>query len=163
DLAIRAHDANPGDVLTIRWTASVGSFSDWTSSTPQWIAPTTEGPATLTVQVTDSKAATQSLSFVVQVNAHAVGRADVYARVNTWPVVPGPTASSNQVQASQTTTLNLQVSDADGDPLTIAWTDGGCGGTFSNTTTQAPTWTAPASLTGITSCTLRADITDGRG
>ncbi|WNG42985.1 right-handed parallel beta-helix repeat-containing protein [Archangium minus] len=54
-LSLRAEvrDPNTGDVLTVSWAATSGSFADTHSASTVWTAPNAEGPQTLSLTVTD--------------------------------------------------------------------------------------------------------------
>ncbi|HYH97487.1 Ig-like domain-containing protein [Hyalangium sp.] len=78
--------------------------------------------------------------------------------VNSAPKITGLTASVSQVDVNQPVTLSLTATDADGDPLSYAWT--ATGGTFANGATASPTWTSPATEGTYT---LNVSMSDGRG
>ncbi|MCC6748385.1 MAG: PKD domain-containing protein [Deltaproteobacteria bacterium] len=159
ELSATAIDAD-GDPLTFAWSVPAGSFSAPGAASTVFTAPATEGDLQLTLAVSDPKGATASASFTVTVTTSGgAGGADVQVTVNTWPVIGGLTSSPTPVAPGSATTLALSVLDADGDPLSFAWTQGACTGSFSAVTAQNPSWTAPAG----TSCTLSVTVTDGRG
>lgn len=145
------------DPLTYTWTATGGSFDDPTTATPIWTAPASDGFQTLSVSVTDGKGGQAGIS--VQVKVASTGQASVTTSFNTWPIVNQVSANPGQLQAGQTTVMDVVANDPDGDPITYAWSDD-CGGSFSSTTAQSPTWTAPA---GGGSCILTVTVSDGRG
>ncbi|WP_371807713.1 Ig-like domain-containing protein [Corallococcus sp. CA054B] len=78
---------------------------------------------------------------------------------NEAPVIDSLTASSNALQPGASLALSATVHDPNpGDTLTLAWTTSG--GTFSNTTSAASSWTAPA-FPGVQTLTLT--VTDSQG
>ncbi len=163
-LNVAAHDVDAGDTVTYAWSTTGGAFDSTTSTHPVWTAPATEGTYALTVTVKDSKNATRSLTLNVDVHAaNGRGSAAVSAAFNTWPVVTSVLATPGRVDVGQPTTLATAASDPDGDALTYAWSDGGCGGNFSSTAAQNPTWTAPATAPSAGTCSLVVTVTDGRG
>lgn len=166
NLALVAHDADPGDTLTYSWTAADGNFDDAGQPTTSWTAPGTEGAVTLTCTVSDNHGASVSISLAIDVRAqHGTGEAEVIATLNTWPVASGVTAAPAQIAPGETVALDLSATDADGDSLSYSWTDGGgdCAGSFSADDAEDPSWTAPASAPAAGTCTLAVTISDGRG
>ncbi|MFP2903618.1 Ig-like domain-containing protein [Pyxidicoccus sp. 3LFB2] len=83
---------------------------------------------------------------------------------NRPPTLTGPTVQAAQVGAGEAVALTLDAADADGDTLTYAWlqTPASPAGTFSSTTAQSPTWTAPT-VDGEQRFTLGVTVTDGKG
>jgi formylglycine-generating enzyme required for sulfatase activity/plastocyanin len=163
-LNVAAHDVDPGDTVSYAWTSSGGAFDSATSTHPVWTAPATEGTYALTVTVRDGKGATRALSLNVDVHAaNGRGSASMTASFNAWPAVTSVLATPGRVDVGQSATLATTASDPDGDALSYAWSDGGCGGSFSSASAQSPTWTAPATAPGAGTCALVVTVTDGRG
>jgi hypothetical protein len=77
---------------------------------------------------------------------------------NVPPVIDSLIASSNAVKPSTTVNLFVTAHDPDGDPLTYAWT--ATGGTFDNSSSQTPIWTAPVAQTNYT---ITINVSDNRG
>jgi predicted phosphodiesterase len=162
---VTAHDPDAGDTLTYAWTVSPkGSvFSAPTATTTNWTAPTTAGAYTLTIAVTDNHGATASASVVVNVStSNGVGQASLSVNLNTWPVVTNMVAAPSYLVLGKPTNLTVVASDADGDPLTFAWTSTCAAGTFSNPMAAATTFTLPAGDSD-TNCSISVAVSDGRG
>ncbi len=76
-----------------------------------------------------------------------------------------PIASTTAVVMGQSTDLRAQAIDRDGDALTYSWSQTSPAspqGTFSSTTSDAPTWTAPT-VGATTPFTLAVTVSDGKG
>ena len=131
------------DALTYSWTATGGAISG-TGSTITWIAPTTEGSYSVSVSVSDGKAAAVSDSCNIQV-------------VNTPPVIASLTPSSTDLAPEDSCTIGCVASDADGDTLTYAWT--ATGGTISGTGNSV-SWEAPATEGTYN---ISVSVSDGHG
>lgn len=160
-LAVTASDPD-GDTLTYAWTQTptspAGTFSSPTSATPTWTAPrvNTNTQFQLGVTVSDGRGGTNSNSVSVLVNAFA----------NTSPTLTaGPSASATTINEQETVNLSVTASDAEGDPLTYAWSQTSPAspvGTFNSTSSATPTWTAP-DVTANGTYTLQVTVTDGQG
>ncbi len=159
DFSVTAHDPNPGDTLTYLWTATGGSFSDATATSTTWTAPATAGSYTITVTVTDNKGASCNRSFVVTVEVNT-GSGSVTVGFNHWPFVESILSSECCLASGSSSNLTLVAADADGDMLSYLWSSS-CG-TFDNTASQNPIFTASSSaLSG--DCTVTVNLDDGRG
>lgn len=157
-----AHDPNSGDVLTYKWSAGAGTFSDASASNTSWTAPSKAGTYPLTLTVTDQQNATTSIQLQIVVAADAgTGAIAVTATFNTWPVVTNVSAVPNYLVKGAATVLTAQASDADGDSLTYAWTST-CSGAFSSTQVSMPTFTLNSAATDST-CTLSVLVSDSKG
>ncbi|RKG58103.1 hypothetical protein D7X30_16610 [Corallococcus sp. AB011P] len=159
-LSVTATDAD-GDTLSYAWTATAGTLANATKAGATWTAPTTEGPYTLNVSVTDGKGGQAGFSLVINVLA-AKGKATVTTSFNTWPVVSQVSGTKGQVLPGESTTLEVTAADPDGDILTFTWSDD-CGGSFNNATVKKPTWKAPATQPASGTCTVSVAPNDGRG
>lgn len=145
-----------GDNVTYAWSSTCGTFFDTASQatgtatssqqSTKWKAPATapgNNTCTITLGVSDG-----SLSGTTTTDVY------VSASGNRPPVITylyAPQAA----RASSVNSLWVYAYDANGDSLTYSWA-GNCG-TFTNGSTNNPTWTAPASGT----CTVTATVSDG--
>ena len=159
--SVTAHDDDVGDVITYSWVANGGTFDDTASATPVWTAPANNGVYTLSVSVTDTMGAVASMSVDVTVN-DGNGSGNVNIGFNNTPALTQINALPTRIDLNETTTLSLVASDADGDPLTFAWSSD-CGGSFSDASIQNPVFTAPASYPADNKCLLSVLVDDGRG
>jgi hypothetical protein len=162
-LGATGHDVDQGDVLTWSWTAAAGTFDAPATAVTKWTAPSTEGSYAVTVSLSDDHGGVRAVTLNVTVAyGYASGTAIVVADINTWPDIPVVTATPGRVDVGQASKLLATASDADGDPLTYAWTDD-CKGTFSDPAAPDPTWNAPATQPPTGLCTLAVVVADGRG
>ncbi|WP_420821895.1 kelch repeat-containing protein [Pyxidicoccus caerfyrddinensis] len=163
-LTATVHDPNPGDTLTLAWTASGGTFSAPSAATTSWTAPASTGVQTLTLTVTDSQGAAVSVSLTVNViSGTTTGDASLNVSFNLWPVVSKVSASLNRLDAGQSTSVSALASDADGDSLSYLWTSS-CPGTWTNATSSAASF-VPSSVpaSACNNCRLTVTLQDGRG
>jgi N-acetylneuraminic acid mutarotase len=163
-LTAAVHDPNPGDTLTVAWTASGGTFSAPSASTTSWTAPASTGVRTLTLTVTDSQGAAVSLSLTVNVVSGAsTGNAAVNISFNLWPTVSKVSASLNRLDAGQSTSVSANASDADGDALAYQWA-ASCPGTWTNATSSSASFVPSSVPAGnCNNCRLTVTVQDGRG
>jgi hypothetical protein len=131
------------DALTYSWSATGGAISG-TGSTVTWIAPTTVGSYTVTVSVSDGKAAAVSESVNIPV-------------VNTPPVIASLTPSTTSLAPNASCTITCAASDADGDTITYTWT--APSGTITGTGNSV-SWEAPATEGTYT---ISVSVSDGHG
>jgi hypothetical protein len=145
-------------------TSNGGTFSPSASSrTPTWTPPTSSGSLTCLIRVTvlDSIGQSVSASFIQQVSAGAPA--------HTVTITTAPGGTPNPVASGGTAALTAAATDSLGHSLAYAWTAAcpalGSAGSFSpNGSVQAPTWTAPANLTGgVQACTIQVTADDGQG
>jgi hypothetical protein len=163
-LTAAVNDPNPGDTLTVAWTASGGTFSAPSAATTSWTAPASTGVQTLTFTVTDSQGAAVSLSLAVNVvSGTSSGNAALDISFNLWPVVSKVSASLNRLDAGQSTSVSANAADADGDALSYQWASS-CPGTWTNETSSAASF-VPASIPAgnCNNCRLTVTVQDGRG
>ena len=159
-LAVAVSDPDPGDVLTLLWQATGGSFDVTNAASVVWTAPSTEGSYSLTVSASDSTGATSTLTISINVSVLA-GSASVQVALNTWPEVQNLLPNPTRVEVGESTQLDLTATDPDGDILSYAWS-ADCVGAFSNAVVEDPTFTLGAD-TAIGRCALTVVIDDGKG
>jgi Tol biopolymer transport system component len=82
------------------------------------------------------------------------------AKPNQPPTKPTITASATTIKSGGTVNLTASSTDPDGDTLTYTWSADG--GSFSSTTGDTTTWTAPSVL-GDQSYTISVEVSDGKG
>ncbi|MDY7225343.1 kelch repeat-containing protein [Hyalangium sp. s54d21] len=163
-LQATAEDPNPGDSITYSWTAADGVFSNASSPSTQWTAPAVPGLVTLTLTVSDSRGASSSLSFAINVvNGLSEGSALLDVRFNSWPLVSALSASETRLDVGQFTTVAVTASDSDGDALSFQWS-ATCAGSWTNSTSSTASF-SPSSLPSgaCNNCQLIVAISDGRG
>jgi PKD domain len=168
-LSVTAHDPDAGDTLSYLWTSDSGTFDSANTSATNWTAPETDGTYRITVQVQDNHGAQATMSVDITVSTPSdagseAGTATISVTLNNWPVVSGVTSTKGRIDVGDTTALDCTASDADGDPLTYAWsTDSGCAGTFSASNIKSPTFTLGATLPASGTCAFTVTVSDGRG
>ncbi len=156
-----AHDPNPGDTITFAWTATGGAFADPAAATTTWMAPSAEGTYHLTIEVRDNRGARVSVKGKVRVALTSqTGSADVNLTFNSSPIVAGFDSDPGWLEAGVPTTLAVQASDPDADPISYGWSTT-CAGTFAGSGATS-TFTLSAAETA-TSCALTVTVTDTRG
>lgn len=167
-LAATAHDPDPGDVLTYAWTAAglppvAGTFSSPAAPSTTWTPadPAYAGTVTFTFSATDPLGVKASVSAAVSVSpANARGSVDVPLVINSHPDIGAIAVSNAQPAPGAQVDVSVTASDADGDALRYAWTDG-CGGQFGDAAARATTWRAPAAP-AAGPCTLTVTVRDAR-
>jgi hypothetical protein len=83
----------------------------------------------------------------------------LYPPAEPPPIITSLTANPTSVQVGGQSTISIQASDADGDPLTYEWS-ATCGTLSSTTGAGNKTWTAPST---VSTCTVTATVTDPSG
>lgn len=166
-LSASASDPDVGDKLTYAWTAvdaitttiSVGSFKNKSAQSTRWTPPSCwQGTVRFTATAIDLAGARGSLSTTVKVAAlSASGTVGVTVGVNRAPDVAPIDAARAQLEPLGATTLAAIARDPDGDLLSFAWSDGGCGGSFDALGAASTTWHAPATPQD---CTLSVTVAD---
>lgn len=166
-LAATASDAD-GDALAFAWAAvdvaapaaPVGGFSAPAAAATRWSPPPLyQGTVLLTVTAADARGARASLSLRVQVTPRGgFGSVVTVAGVNHAPDVARIEAAQGQLAPGEIATLTAVASDADGDLLSFAWSDGGCGGSFeAQGASSTAAWRAPAAPA---TCTVTVTVSD---
>ena len=109
-ITARASDGN-NDALTYAWSVDGSSVTNDQSSFEFGTAGRSVGSHTVQVTVTDVDSLSANCQFNVTVDL----------RPNTGPTV-ALTLDKNEVYAGDRVSANAQASDAEGDPMTYAWT-----------------------------------------
>lgn len=116
-----------GDPLTFTWAVSAGDiFGEGPSI--EWGSPISEGLYRVSVTVDDGRGGAAEYSTPLRVQA------------NVPPVFSGMSAETDWVPSGGSTRIECQVSDADGDTITLEWV--ATGGAILGTG-NAIIWTAP--------------------
>jgi hypothetical protein len=169
ELVATASDPDPGDVLTYAWagldastSAAVGTFSAPAAPSTRWTPPPLhQGAVAFTLTATDTRGARSSLSLRVKTTPRGgSGSLVTVVGVNHAPEITRVDAARGQLAPLEATTVTATASDPDGDVLSYAWSDGGCGGSFDVQGAASTTWHAPAALG---SCALAVTVSDRDG
>jgi len=147
-LSAEASD-NDNDSISYRWLDSSGQVLG-NSSNILWTTPETPGTYSIIVEVEDQNGGLDSNILSITVNAISVDS-------NNVPFVSSLIADSDTIKANDTTSITLSVSDADGDPLSISWTN--TGGTIIGSDTLV-NWISPNQPGTYT---VYVSISDGNG
>lgn len=161
-LVVGATDAD-GDALTYAWTEdnAGGTFTAPTQLSTSWSA-STDGTYGLTITVTDPHSAYDAVTVSIDVNeTNDEGAADIVATINAFPEIQDVILTTGHLQPEVPVTATIDATDSDGDTLSYTWSDD-CGGTWAPNSDNTASYTLPLGSTA-TSCTLRADVSDGRG
>jgi hypothetical protein len=163
-LTATAHDPNTGDTMSTAWTSGGGTFTSTAQLNTSWTAPGTAGVVPVTLTVTDSHGVSSSVSLDINVTVgQGIGEAQINIAFNKGPVVTGISTTSARLDVGETTTLTVTASDADGDPLTYAWT-ADCNGHFSAGAGRTASFIPDALPAGAcNNCRLTVTVDDGRG
>ncbi|WP_434384887.1 Ig-like domain-containing protein [Melittangium boletus] len=169
-LTARAHDVDPGDTLSLAWTAAVGEFQPVSETQTHWTAPLEPGTVVLTLTVTDARGASATQALTVRVTEGGGLIRNIRPRVTA--LIAEPT----RVDVGASTTVVARASDPNRDVLTSSWSATGCTGTWSEPaydpgpdtgpmdarfTVQFTARTAPAG--DACDCRLEVTVSDGRG
>lgn len=130
------------DELTYEWEADRGAITGY-AGVVAWTAPSDEGPARVTVTVSDGGEHAASMSTTVVV------------RRNTAPLVTGIASTLAWIRPGESVMLTCEAEDADGDMLTYTWSSA-CG--LVSGTGATVTWTAPDSEG---ECVVAVTVDDG--
>ena len=116
-----------------------GTFTDSAIAATTWTAPASAAVCQLSVRVGDATNMTSVTAYLVlTVTGPATGSANVNASVDTYPILTVSAADAYIVVSDPPAGLTVGItadvvatsSDADGSPVTLAWTSS-CTGTFS--------------------------------
>lgn len=144
DTVLYSYTFDPdNDPLTYTWSDDCnGTFSDNTAENPTWTAPSIPTSCTITLTVSDGQN-TQQATYTISV-------------INNPPQITIMDVPSS-AHISETINFTAEASDQDNDALTFLWSDN-CGGTFSDSTAQSPSWTAPDTKV---ICNITLTVSDG--
>jgi hypothetical protein len=160
-LSISAHDPDPGDTVTILWSAACGTIDAPASSVVTWTAPAATGPCQITAKASDNRGASVSVYLSLDVAAATSG--DVLVEVkdggNASPVITAMTADV-QYRSPVQGSLSVQATDPNGDTLAYAWSSNCATVTFATPAAATTTFT---NSDGSKSCVVTVDVTDGKG
>ncbi|MBN1205728.1 MAG: cadherin-like domain-containing protein [Myxococcaceae bacterium] len=161
-LTVQASDPD-GDTLTYAWdqtapASPTGTFSSTSVSNPTWTAPTpsTTGPFTLRVTVSDGKGGSAQGTVTLTVIVAQPG--------NQAPTVSASITGPAALKAGDTGSFSITASDPDGDALTYSWeqTAPAAQGTWVGSRTgSSAQWFSPA-VGAQTSFTLSVSVTDNK-
>lgn len=157
-----------GHPLSYLWqsiceTDEDGTFSPSAAAiSPTWNPPAYPGSdfsCLIRVTVIDNAGLSADKSFVQRVSSTA-------GPAHTLTITTSPTGTPNPVLSNGVSTLNVAATDSLSHPVSYQWTAScptlGGNGTFSNSTVQNPTWTAPVNGTGSQqACSLQVTANDG--
>jgi len=161
-LVVGATDAD-GDALTYAWTQNNvnGTFTAPSQASTDWSA-SVDGTYGLTITVTDPHSAYDAVTVSIDVNeTNDEGAADIVATINAFPEIQDVILTTGHLQPGVQVTATIDATDSDGDALSYSWSDD-CAGTWSPNPDNTAGYTLPVGSMA-TSCTLRADVSDGRG
>lgn len=176
-LQVVAHDPDgPGDPLSFAWTDDLtpegADFSAPSAASTTWTAPAAaNGPAHLSIMVTDTHHAVAGFTFVIDVSPNfGAGSAQVAVDFNTWPGISLMTVTNPQAApGGGTTIVSVTASDNDGDDLQYDWSTDCQGASFApasglNAAGATTTFTAgDQPTTPDNSCQVAVHVTDQRG
>jgi len=131
-----------GDSLTYQWSTTLGSFSNQTSLSTNYVAPevNSDTKGVITLSVSDGKA-TQSLSVYLTIK-DGTSPSD-----NNAPVIQSVNIPSS-MDVNSSSTFSVLATDANGDTLTYFWS--ATQGSFDSNSLQSPTYTATTENDSVT-------------
>ena len=165
--AAPAHDPDPGDVVSYRWTSSCapagpGAFDDPTAPSTRWTAPDAPATCHLTLTATDGR----GLSAQTAITVPVFDTADptVIATDDAYPIILALRATivlGDPMQAD----LSVEALDPEGAPLSFAWSsegpDGCPGISFDTGAPHAPSAPHVTLPPPAASCRLEVVVRDG--
>jgi hypothetical protein len=160
-VGVKAHDADPTDVLAYQWTASCGTLAEPTLARGLWTAPAVPGACEITVTVTDVKGASVSAGVAIAVVPPSRGGAVINTEMDRSPIIDAISLAPTPLAQGIPVTLTVSATDPDGHPLSYQWSST-CTGVFGNPALASTAFTltsAPASGT----CQFSADVADSVG
>jgi hypothetical protein len=161
NLGAQAHDPDAADALTYAWSTSCGTFASSHAPTTVWTAPDRLGACQVTLTVDDGRGASVSSSIALLVDPGSHGGAIVKVAPDRSPVIKGISVTPTPLVKGQPVTLNLDVTEPDGEVLTYKWTSD-CAGTFADDTQQNAGFTLSA-LPATGHCQFQVDVADPLG
>jgi len=147
--------------LTYVWNPQdIGSFSDRTSKNPVWTAPSTPGAYQLTITVIDQEFLIDHFTITIEVDEkYGSGNLGVDLGTNNYPEIFSLLADPTRIDKGESTQLQVNAMDSDGDTLTYSWASS-LAGTFDDPTIPNPVFTVdPGVEYGI--CTITVEVSDG--
>lgn len=158
--------AHSTSTFTYGWSAPAGKFSNPSSSSTQWTAPSTPGPVTLTVSVGPPFGPLVHVSRGITVYVSSSGSEQVSVGFNSPPIVwaiVNSTALPSTLDVGQPVTLLAIVDDFDNDAVSYQWS-ATCPSTLADANTDHVTFTPTALPTATcNNCVVSVTVDDGRG
>jgi hypothetical protein len=161
-LGVTAHDPDPADTVVTTWNAACGVLDGATTTHPVWTAPSSEQTCRIEVTVTDPHAAHTSAGLVIAVRIDDSSGSNIVAVFNGAPIVSNMSADPYSLLPGSSTTLTVEATDADLDPLSYSWRviEAECNGTFGDPTAETTTF-ALVSDSIATACTFAVTVAGG--
>jgi hypothetical protein len=159
-LAISAHDPDQ-DPMTILWSAACGTIDAPASTVVTWTAPATTGPCQITAKASDNRGASVSVYLALDVPPASTGGVlvEVQDGGNASPVITRVVADV-RYRSPVEGNLTAEATDANGDPLTYAWTSNCPSVSFATPAAGGTTFT---NSDGSRSCVVTVTVADGKG
>jgi len=136
-------------------------ISGTTSRSLVFLAPLLAALWGCDVAPADSSPSSESNLTQIKAVGPNLGAAQVEVIFNNPPQVSSMTSSDGRVASNTPVTLAVVASDADGDPLTYAWTSN-CPGAFDSQHAAQVTFTPGTLAAGVT-CAFSVEVSDGHG